>query len=83
MKLRIGDTVSFLNEVGQGTITRFKDKDTVFVEMKGITIVVSQVCYMCAVLVDVQDIEYAFIPKKNARIKYEKYSPQRHPRKQG
>ena len=34
MKLRIGDTVSFLNEVGQGTITRFKDKDTVFVEMK-------------------------------------------------
>lgn len=34
MKLRIGDTVSFLNEVGQGTITRFKDKETVFVEMK-------------------------------------------------
>jgi hypothetical protein len=33
MKLRIGDTVSFLNEVGQGIITRFKDKDTVFVEM--------------------------------------------------
>lgn len=30
MKLRIGDTVSFLNEVGQGIITRFKDKDTVF-----------------------------------------------------
>lgn len=59
------------------------EADTVFVEMKGITIVVSQVCYMCAVLVDVQDIEYAFIPKKNARIKYEKYSPMRHPRKQG
>lgn len=33
MKLRIGDKVRFLNEVGEGTITRFKDKETVFVEM--------------------------------------------------
>ena len=33
MKLRIGDTVSFLNEVGQGVITRFKDNHTVYVEM--------------------------------------------------
>ena len=33
MKLRIGDKVRFLNEVGEGVITRFKDKDTVFVEM--------------------------------------------------
>lgn len=33
MKLRIGDKVSFLNEVGEGIITRFKDKETVFVEM--------------------------------------------------
>jgi hypothetical protein len=60
-----------------------QEADTVFVEMKGIGIVISQVCYMCAVLIDVQDIEFAFIPKKNARIKYEKYSPMRHPRKQG
>ena len=34
MKLRIGDKVRFLNEVGEGTITRFKDKETVFVEME-------------------------------------------------
>lgn len=34
MKLRIGDKVRFLNEVGEGVITRFKDKETVFVEMK-------------------------------------------------
>jgi len=33
MKLRIGDKVRFLNEVGEGVITRIKDKDTVFVEM--------------------------------------------------
>jgi len=33
MKLRIGDKVRFLNEVGEGVITRFKDKETVFVEM--------------------------------------------------
>jgi hypothetical protein len=34
MKLRIGDKVRFLNEVGEGVITRFKDKETVFVEMQ-------------------------------------------------
>ncbi len=33
MKLRIGDKVRFLNEVGEGTIVSFKDKETVFVEM--------------------------------------------------
>lgn len=33
MKLRIGDKVRFLDEVGEGTITRIKDKDTVYVEM--------------------------------------------------
>ena len=33
MKLRIGDKVRFLNEVGEGVISRIKDKDTVFVEM--------------------------------------------------
>lgn len=33
MKLRIGDKVRFLNEVGEGVITRFRDKETVFVEM--------------------------------------------------
>jgi len=33
MKLRIGDKVRFLNEVGEGTVSRVKDKFTVFVEM--------------------------------------------------
>lgn len=33
MKLRIGDKVRFLNETGEGVITRFKSKDSVFVEM--------------------------------------------------
>lgn len=33
MKLRIGDKVRFLNEVGEGIISRMKDKNTVFVEM--------------------------------------------------
>ncbi len=33
MKLRIGDKVRFLNETGEGVITRFKDKDSVFVEI--------------------------------------------------
>jgi hypothetical protein len=33
MKLRIGDKVRFLNEVGEGVITRFLDKETVYVEM--------------------------------------------------
>jgi hypothetical protein len=34
MKLRIGDKVRFLNEVGEGIISRIKDKQTVFVEMQ-------------------------------------------------
>lgn len=34
MKLRIGDKVRFLNEVGEGIVTRIKDKETVFVEMQ-------------------------------------------------
>lgn len=33
MKLRIGDKVRFLNEVGEGVIARIKDQDTVYVEM--------------------------------------------------
>lgn len=33
MKLRIGEKVRFLNETGEGVITRFKDKDMVYVEM--------------------------------------------------
>jgi len=34
MKLRIGDKVRFLNEVGEGTVSRMKDKQTVYVEMQ-------------------------------------------------
>ncbi len=34
MKLRIGDKVRFLNEEGGGIVTRYKDKDTVFVEIE-------------------------------------------------
>lgn len=34
MKLRIGDKVRFLNEVGEGVVSRIKDKETVFVEMQ-------------------------------------------------
>ncbi len=33
MKLRIGDKVSFLNEKGEGTVSRIKDSKTVYVEM--------------------------------------------------
>jgi hypothetical protein len=33
MKLRIGDKVRVLNEVGEGIVSRIRDKDTVFVEM--------------------------------------------------
>ncbi|MDI9342354.1 MAG: Smr/MutS family protein [Sediminibacterium sp.] len=33
MKIRIGDKVKFLNEIGEGVVTRLKDKTTVFVEM--------------------------------------------------
>ncbi|MBA3663636.1 MAG: DUF2027 domain-containing protein [Bacteroidetes bacterium] len=33
MKLRIGDKVRFLNETGEGKVSRIKDKYTVFVEM--------------------------------------------------
>ncbi len=33
MKLRIGDKVRFLNEKGEGVITRFGDKNTAYVEM--------------------------------------------------
>lgn len=33
MKLRIGDKVRFLNEVGEGQISRIKDQDSVYVEM--------------------------------------------------
>lgn len=33
MKLRIGDKVRFLNETGEGVITRFGDKNTAYVEM--------------------------------------------------
>jgi hypothetical protein len=33
MKLRIGDKVRFLNEVGEGIVSRIKDKHTVYVEM--------------------------------------------------
>lgn len=38
MKLRIGDKVRFLNEVGEGIVTRLKDKNTAFVEMDGFEI---------------------------------------------
>ena len=34
MKLRIGDKVRLLNEVGEGLVSRIKDKETVFVEMQ-------------------------------------------------
>jgi hypothetical protein len=34
MKLRIGDKVRLLNEVGEGIVSRIKDKETVFVEMQ-------------------------------------------------
>lgn len=34
MKLRIGDKVRFLNEVGEGIVSRIRDKTTVFVEME-------------------------------------------------
>lgn len=34
MKLRIGDKVRFLNEVGEGVVSRIKDARTVFVEMQ-------------------------------------------------
>lgn len=34
MKLRIGDKVRPLNEKGEGTVSRIKDKNTVFVEMQ-------------------------------------------------
>ncbi len=34
MKLRIGDKVRFLNEVGEGKVSQIKDKNTVFVEMQ-------------------------------------------------
>lgn len=33
MKLRIGDKVRFLNETGEGIVSRIKDKTSVFVEM--------------------------------------------------
>lgn len=33
MKIRIGDKVRFLNETGEGVITRFGDKNTAYVEM--------------------------------------------------
>jgi hypothetical protein len=33
MKLRIGDKVRFLNEVGEGVVSQIKDKFTVYVEM--------------------------------------------------
>ncbi len=33
MKLRIGDKVRFLNETGEGVVSRFKDKNTAFVEL--------------------------------------------------
>jgi hypothetical protein len=33
MKLRIGDKVRFLNETGEGRVSRIKDKHTVFVEL--------------------------------------------------
>jgi len=34
MKLRIGDKVRFLNETGEGIVSRIKDKTSVFVEMQ-------------------------------------------------
>lgn len=49
MKLRIGDKVRFLNEVGEGIITRFKDKETVFVEMKD----GFEIPYLCKQLVPI------------------------------
>jgi hypothetical protein len=34
MKLRIGDKVRFLNEVGEGVVSRIKDQSSVYVEMQ-------------------------------------------------
>lgn len=38
MAIRIGNRVRFLNESGEGIVTRFKDKDTAFVEVDGFEI---------------------------------------------
>ena len=38
MAIRIGNKVRFLNESGEGIVTRFKDKETAFVEVDGFEI---------------------------------------------
>ena len=38
MAIRIGNKVRFLNESGEGVVTRFKDKETAFVEVDGFEI---------------------------------------------
>ena len=38
MAIRIGHKVRFLNEKGEGIVTRFKDKKTAFVEVDGFEI---------------------------------------------
>lgn len=38
MAIRIGHKVRFLNEKGEGVVTRFKDKKTVYVEVDGFEI---------------------------------------------
>ena len=38
MAIRIGHKVRFLNEQGEGIVTRFKDKKTAFVEIDGFEI---------------------------------------------
>jgi hypothetical protein len=58
------------------------ESDHVFVQLKGIGILVAQMCYKCVVHLELHGMEYAIIPKKNARFKYERYSPMCNPRKQ-
>lgn len=57
--------------------------DHVFVELKGIGVLVAQMCRRCVVQLELHGKEYAIIPKKNAGIKVERYSPMCNPRKQG
>src|SRR5438309_1336833 len=59
MIIRIGNKVRFLNEKGEGIVTRFKDKSTVFVEVDGF-----EIPYTIKSLVLI-DTEIVFTEKEN------------------
>lgn len=56
-----------------------KRADHVAVIQSGVAIVISQICYDCAVILEFAEAAYRFFPKKDAKRRCERSEPLRYP----